>query len=115
MNFIKRLFSSYNKNVSFEKLNFLAFTNSPMATLVLNEKGIILSINNTFSKLTGYTDSDAVGQNMSLIKSRKYDDTFYEDLWEKIFQLIEYNHEVLNRCKDNTILLMHEKINRINT
>lgn len=97
-----------------EELNSLAFMNSPTATLIVDEDGKILNVNNVFSQLTGYTNSDAVGENMSLLKSGKHDYNFYKSFWKNISQLLKHDYEIFNRCKDNTILLMRERVMHIN-
>lgn len=49
---------------------------------------IIQRVNNAFTRITGYTAEEAVGQPASLLKSGRHNAVFYQSMWE----LIARNH-----------------------
>ncbi|NOR57676.1 MAG: PAS domain S-box protein, partial [Sulfurimonas sp.] len=113
MSSISRLLTRSKEKISFDELNSLAFLSSPIATLLVDEKGMILMVNHVFSQLTGYAKREVVGKNMSLLKSGTYNNAFYQAFWTRMSQTMQHDYEILNRCKDNTVILMRERIMRI--
>lgn len=96
-----------------ETFSSLAFEHSPVATLLSDSQGVILEANLAFQELSGYTESELTGKNMSLLQSGCYESEFYESFWKNIINGDRYEQEIYNRCKDNKVLLMNEKISCI--
>jgi len=94
-------------------LSSLAFLQSPISTLLVDIKGTILQANQAIEKLTGYRETDLIGETMSIFKSGQYNNAFYKSFWQKLLDSQECDFEMYNRCKDNTVILMHEKIRSI--
>jgi hypothetical protein len=61
-----------------------AVEQSPESIIITNTKGIIEYVNPHFTKLTGYSFKEAIGQNPNLLKSGDQNDAFYKDLWDTI-------------------------------
>jgi len=91
----------------------IAFSASPIAMLVVKANGQIVQINDKFVSLTGYSSKDIVGENMSLLKSSKHDNRFYNELWKKFKEHETHSFEIYNRCQDGRILLFKEQIQRV--
>ena len=113
MKFLKRFFTFGKDKIEPQDLSSLAFSQSPMATAVTDEKGTIANINSSFTELTGYTELDIIGENMSILKSGKHDNAFYKMFYKKINELDKYTLELENRCKDGTVLLFKASISKI--
>jgi PAS domain S-box-containing protein len=62
----------------------LAVRQSPISIVITDRKGKIEYVNPKFEELTGYTRSEAVGENPGILSSGDYPDGFYEQLWETI-------------------------------
>lgn len=76
--------------------------------MVTDSSGIIVWVNNTFSKMTGYSAEEAIGKTPKLLKSGKQDSSFYERMWRKISSGKVWHGELINKCKDGS--LCHEDI-----
>jgi diguanylate cyclase (GGDEF)-like protein/PAS domain S-box-containing protein len=63
----------------------------------------ILSVNRAFSEITGYSETEALGQNPSLLKSGRQDADFYRDMWEHINETGSWQGEIWNRRKSGEI------------
>ena len=68
-----------------------------------DSKGMILWINPAFTKLTGYTATEAVGQSSRLLKSGKHDTEFYRNLWETVNSGKVWHGDMINRRKDGSL------------
>ena len=53
--------------------------------------------------MTGYTDQEAIGQKVSLLKSGRHDQDFYASMWRKVHSDGNWQGEVWNRCKDGKV------------
>ncbi|MBF0371608.1 MAG: EAL domain-containing protein [Magnetococcales bacterium] len=72
--------------------------------IVVTDKGaIIQSVNPAFCKITGYTQEEAVGQGMNILKSGRHDDGFYEALWDSLRESNKWQGEIWNRRKNGEV------------
>lgn len=105
---IKQLFITTHNS----ELSSIAFIKLPLSGLITDMNGDILSVNEKFTELTSYSESEALGENMSLLKSGEHDNLFYKNLWSTLLKIDEYSFEISNRCKGGEILIMQESIQR---
>jgi diguanylate cyclase (GGDEF)-like protein/PAS domain S-box-containing protein len=68
--------------------------------MVTDANGVILRVNNAFTKITGYTDDEAVGQMARLLKSGRHDANFYAAMWNCIKQTGSWQGEIWNLRKN---------------
>lgn len=54
------------------------------AIVITDKDAVIQYVNPEFTRLTGYTEKEAVGQKPSVLKSDRHPREFYEDMWQKI-------------------------------
>jgi PAS domain S-box-containing protein len=73
------------------------------AVLITDRKGIIMWINPAFTRLTGYTEADIIGQNPRKLKSGKHEDPFYKQLWDTVLSGEVWHGEMINRRMDGTL------------
>ncbi|MCD6293110.1 MAG: PAS domain S-box protein [Deltaproteobacteria bacterium] len=64
--------------------------------------GKIQYVNPAFERLTGYSLSEALGKNPSVLKSGRQDDSFYKELWETVTQGHTWRGSFVNKRKDGT-------------
>ena len=68
--------------------------------MVTDVSGVILRVNSAFSKITGYTGEEAVGQMALLLKSDRHDANFYAAMWKSIHHLGSWQGEIWNLRKN---------------
>jgi PAS domain S-box-containing protein len=85
------------------RLQSAALESAANAILVADRNGAIMWVNSAFTRLTGYTAAEVVGQNPRLLKSGKHPREFYENLWSTILSGREWHAEIINRRKDGSL------------
>jgi len=77
--------------------------------IVLTDRhGTIIWANPAFSRLTGYSLSEIIGQNPRILKSGFHPDVFYANFWKTITAGEVWHNELLNKRKDGSIY--HEEM-----
>jgi len=71
--------------------------------LISNADCVILKVNNSFSKITGYTAEEASGKKVNLLKSGRHDQAFYEEMWRSILTQGVWSGEIWNRRKNGEV------------
>ncbi len=71
--------------------------------IVTDAKGIIQSVNPSFTTITGYTEEDVIGQNPRILKSGLHDKAFYKEMWESLHSSGKWEGEFWNKRKDGSI------------
>ena len=70
---------------------------------VTDADNVILRVNQAFTRLTGYSAEDAVGQTPSLLKSGRHDPDFYRNMWESLNRDKSWQGEIWNRYKNGEV------------
>ncbi len=65
--------------------------------VITDPSGIITYVNPAFTKTTGWTEAEAIGQNPSILKSGKTSKEDYEKMWRTISSGRTWSGRVLNR------------------
>ncbi len=73
--------------------------NSQEGMLVTDTNNVILSVNPTFTLITGYSADEIVGQTPKILQSGKHDIHFYKSLWRSILATDHWEGEIWNRHK----------------
>lgn len=71
--------------------------------IIVDANQAILRVNKAFTKITGYSEADAIGQTPRMLDSGKQDKTFYTKMWESINTLGTWEGEIWNRRKNGEI------------
>lgn len=83
--------------------------------VITDASGIIEYVNSAFTRMTGYTNADAVGQNCRLLKSGCHPPEFYKELWQTIRSQQVWQGEMINRRKDGTLYTEEMQISPVRT
>jgi len=83
------------------KLN-IAVKQSPSIIVVTDINGSIEYINPAFTKITGYTQEETIGQNPRILASGKTTKKEYKKLWDTIKSGNVWQGELYNKKKDNS-------------
>ena len=98
-----------------EELALMAsvYENSVEGIVITDATGKIERVNPGFTKITGYSSQEAVGQNPRLLKSDRHDDRFYAAMWDDLSNKGQWSGEIWNRRKDGEIYPEWLTINRV--
>lgn len=73
--------------------------------LITDAAGTITYVNPAFEKTTGYSRSEAIGQNPRILKSGEHDAAFYQRMWGALAAGEVWAGRITNRKKDGTLYI----------
>jgi len=79
-----------------------ALNSSAEALLVTDTECRILTVNPAFTKTTGYTAKEAIGQTPRILQSGQHPPEFYERIWKVLTSRGTWSDRVVNKRKDGT-------------
>ncbi len=94
-----------SERLALDNLHLLhaALQATPSGWLITDDEGRIEWVNPAFTKITGYTSEEVVGQTPRLLRSHRHKPEFYRLFWETIRRGEVWSGEISNRRKDGTI------------
>jgi PAS domain S-box-containing protein len=102
--------SEKNRMLAEQQQLATAVEQSPDAIIITDLEGRIQYVNQAFSKVSGYTASEAIGRNPSLLKSHRQSPEVYEELWRTISTGGTWSGRLVNRAKDGSLFTEDTKI-----
>ena len=87
-----------------------AITQSANAIVITDREGTIEYVNPAFTRMTGYSAEEAIGQNPRILKSGYHPPEFYQRMWEALSQGEIWQGEILNKRKDGGLYWERETI-----
>jgi diguanylate cyclase (GGDEF)-like protein/PAS domain S-box-containing protein len=85
------------------KLAASVFSHAHEGIVITDAEGNIVDVNTTFSRITGYTREEAVGQNPRFLKSGRQSEDFYRAMWSELVARGHWEGEVWNRHKNGRL------------
>lgn len=76
---------------------------NPVAVVLTDLEGRVMFTNEKFTRLTGYVLEEVIGKKTSILRSGKYDNEFYNDMWSTIKSGNEWRSEMINKRKDGIL------------
>jgi diguanylate cyclase (GGDEF)-like protein/PAS domain S-box-containing protein len=86
------------------RLSSVVFTGISDGVCITDANGDILLTNQAFSKVTGYSSSEALGKNPRILRSGTHGPEFYRDMWDSINRQGNWQGEITNRRKDGELV-----------
>lgn len=80
---------------------------------VTDTNGVILNVNEAFTRITGYSRTEALGRNPRILKSDRHDDEFYQQMWIQLATVGIWEGEIWNRRKNGEVYPEWLSINSI--
>ena len=80
-----------------------ALQSAANAIVITDRSGKIISVNQAFTQLTGYTQKEVIGKKPNILKSGSHTDSFYQNLWKTILSEEVWKGEIENRRKDGSL------------
>jgi diguanylate cyclase (GGDEF)-like protein/PAS domain S-box-containing protein len=62
--------------------------------------GVIVKVNQAFTRTTGYTAGEAIGKTHNLLKSGRHDTDFYREMWRQIRETGNWQGEIWDKHKN---------------
>ncbi|MEX6502027.1 putative bifunctional diguanylate cyclase/phosphodiesterase [Pseudomonas zhanjiangensis] len=81
--------------------------------LVTDRDQVVVHVNPAFTRITGYSAEEMLGQQPSLLKSGRHDSAFYHALWNALQSRGAWSGEVWNRRKSGEIYPQWQSIRAI--
>jgi diguanylate cyclase (GGDEF)-like protein/PAS domain S-box-containing protein len=81
----------------------IVFQNTQEAILISDARGRIVDVNPAFTRITGYSREEAIGQTTKLLKSGYQDAQFYKNFWAALNAEGRWQGEIWNRRKDGSV------------
>jgi diguanylate cyclase (GGDEF)-like protein/PAS domain S-box-containing protein len=78
------------------------FDNSQDGILITDATRTIIAVNPAFVRMTGYSPAEAVGKTPRLLRSGLHDETFYQQMFDKLQATDHWQGEIWNRRKDGS-------------
>jgi diguanylate cyclase (GGDEF)-like protein/PAS domain S-box-containing protein len=70
---------------------------------ITNSDGMIIDVNDSFTRITGYSREEAIGQNPRILKSGRQESAFYSELWGTLAAQGHWSGEIWNRRKTGEV------------
>lgn len=90
------------RKLSEEKLKLAAsvFSHAAESIIITDATGMILDVNDTFSRTTGYSREEVIGKNPRILHSERQAPEFYLDMWKALQKEGYWSNEIWNRRKN---------------
>lgn len=100
-----------------EKLHLAAkvFSTSNEAIMITDHQNKIVSVNNAFIKLTGYTLEEVIGKDPKLLSSNKHDTNFFNKFWNTIQSYGGWEGEIWNHKKNGELYVERLSISTVHS
>lgn len=103
--FIRIAFSDITeRKLAEEELRIAAITfESQEGVIVTDPKGVILRVNQAFTRHTGYSAAEAVGKTPAMLQSGRQDKPFYDHMWDTLKRKRYWQGVIWNKHKNGKI------------
>ena len=85
------------------KLSASVFKNAGEAIMITDLDGIIMDVNESFRKITGFSPEEAIGSKTSLLRSGQHSKEFYAMMWKTLLETGSWKSEIWNKRKDGGV------------
>ena len=103
LHWILRDVTALRENEFENQISSMVFKSADEGVMITDIEGIILAVNPAFSRITGYSAEEAIGQTPRLLSSGKQDAGFYADFWLALSENGRWQGEISNRKKNGEI------------
>ena len=79
------------------------FENSGEGIMITNRDNHIISINRSFTAITGYSAQEIIGANPKILSSDRQSKEFYQQMWATLLESGQWSGEIWDRRKDGAI------------
>ena len=80
------------------------------SVMITDSCGNILSVNPSFTEITGYDEAEVLGKNPRMLSSGCYSPDFYHSLWGTLIEAGRWEGEMWNRKKNGELYVVSQSI-----
>lgn len=81
----------------------MVFASSNEAIVITDRDNNILTVNDAFSRMTGYSEEETVGRNPRILSSGRQKREFYAAMWQQLMEHDSWSGEMEDRRKDGSL------------
>jgi diguanylate cyclase (GGDEF)-like protein/PAS domain S-box-containing protein len=96
-----------------QRLAALVFQSCNEAMMITDADNLIITVNNAFTRITGYLPEEVIGKNPKILNSGRQDQAFYEQMWHTIKTTGQWQGELWNKRKNGEIFAEWLSINTV--
>ena len=85
------------------RLSAKVFSDAYEGIVITDAERTIVDVNPAFTKITGYSREEIIGEDPKVLSSGRQDSAFYNTMWSSINDLGYWQGEVWNRKKDGSV------------
>ena len=89
------------------------FTHSREGIMITDPQGRIVEVNEAFTRITGYTSEEVLGQNPRLLQSGRHDAAYFADMWAALDTQGHWYGEIWNRRKNGDLCAEMQTISTV--
>lgn len=78
----------------------LVYKHSSEAMVITDANGVIITVNPSFTDITGYSLDEVLGQRLSILSSGRHSEAFYREMWGQLVKTGKWRGEIWNRRKN---------------
>lgn len=81
----------------------IVFASTHEGIVMTDADGRIEMVNPAFTRITGFSESDVIGQLISFLQSNRHNQEFHDQLWRQVAESGHWQGEIWKRRKDGTV------------
>ena len=81
--------------------------------VITDDNAVIVHVNEEFTKITGYSEEEVIGQTPRILQSGRHDQHFYESMWRLLLQKGYWRGRIWNRRKNGELYREWLHISRV--
>ena len=89
------------------------FTHAREGIMITDPAGRIMEVNEAFTRITGFTSSEVLGQNPRLLGSGRHDAAYFETMWATLNRQGHWYGEIWNRRKNGDVFAELQTISAV--
>lgn len=95
------------------KLAASVFAHAREGIMITDPEGMIIDVNEAFSRITGYSREEALGRNPRFLNSGRQNREFYVELWRSLINDGHWYGEIWNRRKNGDLYAEMQNISTV--
>ena len=89
-----------------QELAASVFVQAREGIFITDASGTILDLNNSFCRITGYTETEALGRHLALLGASESDKLYFEALWQKLTRTGFWEGEIHGKRKTGEAIIL---------